>query len=171
LCSIFWVHADSEARFTRDYNDLAKIAGLSLDLKGEDMLRSVQLWIEQQTNWLLVLDNADDLRIFKMAYSTLQGNQMQSPELLRFVPKDPKGTVIWTSRDGSILGSIIDIDRGVEVGAMTSRESWELFQKLQGISDIKEPSENEDRLLELLQRLPLAIAQAATYIKKVKVSV
>jgi Flp pilus assembly protein TadD len=87
------------------------------------------------------------------------------------VPKDLRGTVIWTSRDGSILGSVIGVDRGVEVGAMTSQESWELFQKLKGISDIKEPPENWYKLLELLRRLPLAIAQAAAYIRKTKVSV
>ncbi|KAF8856400.1 FabD/lysophospholipase-like protein [Acephala macrosclerotiorum] len=169
-CSVFWVHADSEARFTQGYSDLGKIAGLSQDLKGEDLLRAVQQWIDQQTNWLLVLDNADDLRIFKTAYSAPHGQQSQSPELLRFVPKNQSGTVIWTSRDGGILGSIVGVDQGVEVGAMTTQESWKMFQRLSGRDDM-DLSENEDKLLELLQRLPLAIAQAAAYIRKTKVSV
>jgi hypothetical protein len=139
-------------------------------LKGEDLLRSVQQWIERQTNWLLILDNADDLKIFKKAYSAPQSHQVQSPELLRFVPKSQSGTVIWTSRDGGILGSIMGVNRGVEVGAMASQESWKLFQGLSG-RDNMDPSESEDELLELLQRLPLAIAQAAAYIRKTKVSV
>ena len=139
-------------------------------MKGEDLLRAVQRWIEHQKNWLLILDNADDLRIFKKAYSVSQNLQIQNTELLRFVPKSQRGTVIWTSRDGGILGSIISVDRGVEVGAMTSQESWKLFQRLSGQDDV-EPSEDEDKLLELLERLPLAIAQAAAYIRKTKVSV
>lgn len=73
-CSIFWVRADSEARFTQDYSDLAKIADLPPDLKGEVLLSAVQQWIEQQTNWLLILDNADDLRVFKKTYSASQGH-------------------------------------------------------------------------------------------------
>lgn len=41
-CSIFWVHADSEATFTLDYTEIARVAGLSPDLKGEDLLRAIQ---------------------------------------------------------------------------------------------------------------------------------
>ena len=170
-CSVFWVYADTEARFNQGYNDIAKIAGLPLDLTGEDLLRAVKQWIELQTIWLLVLDNADNLKIFKKPHFNSKGHQSQNPELLRFVPRSPSGTVIWTSRDGSILGSLVSVERGLEVGAMTDQESWELFQKLSGRLDLKEPSESEDKLLELLERLPLAIAQAAAYIRKTKVSV
>jgi tetratricopeptide (TPR) repeat protein len=172
------VHAGSEAKFTQNYSDIAKIAGLSPDLKGEDLLHAVQLWMEQRTNWLLVLDNADDLKIFKNLYSVRQDDRdhSRSPELLRFVPKSPSGMVIWTSRDGAILGSLVGVGRGVEVGLMTGQESWKLFQKLGGESDIEGPSaegpsESEDQLLKLLERLPLAIAQAAAYIRKTKVSI
>ena len=98
-------------------------------------------------------------------------DQPQSPELLRFVPKGSGGTVIWTSRDGSILGRLVGVNRGIEVGAMTDQESVELFQKISGRSDTEEPSESEGQLLELLQRLPLAIVQAATYIRKTKISI
>jgi hypothetical protein len=59
------VRADSEARFAQNYSEIAKIANLSLELKGEDLLYRVQQWIEQQENWLLILDNVDDLSIFK----------------------------------------------------------------------------------------------------------
>ncbi len=118
-CSIFWIHADSEARFTQGYNNLAKIAGLSPDLKGGDLLSVVKQWIEHQENWLLILDNADDLGIFKGTSSTTQEHQAQYPELLRFVPKGQTGTVIWTSRDGAIINSIVGVKQGVEVGAMT----------------------------------------------------
>lgn len=36
----------------------AGVAGISPDLKGEDLLRVVQQWIDQQANWLLILDSA-----------------------------------------------------------------------------------------------------------------
>ena len=128
-------------------------------------------WIENQKNWLLILDNADDLKLFKKTTSALQEHPVQTLELLQFVPKTQTGTIIWTSRDGGILGSIVGVQRGVEVGAMTDQEARDLFRKLSVISDDVTASENEDLLLDLLQRLPLAIAQAAAYIRKTKVSV
>lgn len=173
-CSIFWVNADSEARFTKDYSDIAKIAGLSPDLKDEDLLRAVQQWMEQRTNWLLVLDNADDLTIFKGARVAPQDHQIRGPELLRFVPRCQMGTVLWISRDGGIAGSITAVNRKVNVGAMTAQESCELFQRLSGQDDA-ELSLDEEKLLlemlELIERLPLAIVQAASYIRKTKVSI
>ncbi|PQE09028.1 Acyl transferase acyl hydrolase lysophospholipase protein [Rutstroemia sp. NJR-2017a BBW] len=170
LCSIFWVHADSEASFSQDYSDLARIAGVSLDLKGEDLLGAVKQWIENQRNWLLILDNADDLTIFKKPYSASEDHQLLGPELLRFVPKSQTGTVIWTSRDGGICGNIVDVQRGIEVTVMTIEQARDLFRKLTGRSELM-LSEDEDMLLELLQYLPLAIAQAAAYIRKTKVSI
>jgi hypothetical protein len=113
LCSVFWVQADSEARFSQGYSDLAKIAKISPDLKGEDLLSAVKQWIEHQENWLLILDNADDLGIFKRTYSAFQEHQVQNPELLRFVPKSQTGTIIWTSRDGAIINSIVGVKQGV----------------------------------------------------------
>jgi hypothetical protein len=86
------------------------------------------------------------------------------------VPKNQGGTVIWTSRDGGILGNILGVNSGVEVGAMTGQESLKLFHRLSG-RDNNNLSESEDKLIDLLQRLPLAIAQAAGYIRKTKVSV
>ncbi|KAL5330889.1 hypothetical protein ACEPPN_000414 [Leptodophora sp. 'Broadleaf-Isolate-01'] len=170
-CSVFWVHADSEATFTLDYTKIARVAGISPDLKGEDLLRAVQQWIEQQTDWLLVLDNADDLRIFKTTYSHSQIQPPASPNLLRFVPKSPTGTILWTSRDGSILGNILGIRHGVEVGPMNSDQAWELFRQLSGRDSTELPEKGDSVLVELLERLPLAISQAAAYIRRTNISV
>ena len=129
--------------------------------------------MERQVNWLLILDNADDLTIFKTVHPAPKDRQVRCPELLQFVPMSQTGTVVWTSRDGGIVGSITGHTRGVEVGAMTVQESCELFRQLSGQDDI-ELSLNKEKLLELLElleRLPLAITQAATYIRKTKVSV
>jgi len=170
-CSIFWVHADSEARLTEDYSEIARRAGLSPDLKGEDLLRAVQQWIEQQISWLVVFDNVDKLGIFKKsANCQVDNEQLPSPKLLRFVPKGPNGTVIWTSRDGAIVGRLVNVNQGIEVGAMTDEESLSLIQKLCG-ETLLDKSPEVQQLLHQLDNLPLAIAQAAAYIRKTKVSI
>ncbi|KAH7304625.1 hypothetical protein BKA65DRAFT_359589, partial [Rhexocercosporidium sp. MPI-PUGE-AT-0058] len=170
-CSVFWVHADSEARFTLDCTKISRVAGSSPDLKGEDLLMAVQQWIEQQNDWLLILDNADDLRIFKKAYSNAQDQQRQNPELLRFVPKSRTGTVLWTSHDGSILDSIIGTKQGIKVGSMTNHQSWKLFQLLSGRDNTELPRAEDKLLIVLLERLPLAISQAASFMRRTEVSV
>ncbi|KAK6605152.1 TPR domain-containing protein [Botrytis cinerea] len=135
--SIFWIRADSEATFVQDYSDLAKIARLSSDLKAEDLLNAVKQWIENQKDWVLILDNADDLRIFKESYSTSENKQADDPKLLRFIPRHrslPKP--IWDTR----------------------------FHIIKDEKSILE-------LLEGLGNLPLAIVQAASYIRNTKISV
>lgn len=133
-------------------------------MKGEDLLSAVKLWIENQKNWLLILDNADDLGIFKNNCLAPEKHLQQNPKLLRFVPRAQTGTVIWTSGDGSIVNSIVNVRQGIEVGPMTNQEALDLFRTLSGRDNI-EPSTKVDELLDLLGRLPLAIAQAAAYIR------
>ncbi|KAG0650465.1 Kinesin light chain [Hyphodiscus hymeniophilus] len=172
--SVFWVHADSEARFRKDYTDIGKMAGLSQDLKGDDLIRAVQQWIEQQTNWLLILDNADDLRIFKALYPLPEDDQSHyCPELHQYVPNTRTGKVIWTSRDKGILDDLVDVISGFEVDRMTIEESRKLFQRKCGWDDAGTCQQDKPllELLELLERLPLAITQAAAYIRKTKVSI
>ena len=171
-CSIFWVRSDTEANFAKNYSDIARLADLSSELKGVDLLYAVKGWIEEQTCWLIVLDNADDLKLFKQARAShqLHKDKTPNPELLQFVPKGSNGTVIWTSRDGSILGKLISANAGVEVGKMTYQESLRLFQTLSGRPVTDTASESEKELLNHLEMLPLAISQASSYIRKTTVS-
>src|SRR5436853_5954381 len=69
-CSVFWVHADSYARFLQDYKSIAKLAGLSPELGDNDLLSAVRAWVESQSNWLFVLDNADELQYFGTQYAS-----------------------------------------------------------------------------------------------------
>jgi tetratricopeptide (TPR) repeat protein len=163
------VRADTEARFTQNYTDIARVAGISLELKGEKLLFAVRHWIEQQKSWLLVLDNVDNVGLFKKS-SNMQKNHQPSPELYRFVPHGSGGAVLWTSRDGGILGRVISLNKGVEVGPMAEREALKLFQKLSSRPPNEESLE-EARLVSLLDKVPLAVAQAAAYIQKTRVSV
>ncbi len=171
-CSIFWVRSDNAANFTKNYNEIARLANLSPELKGENLLYAVKRWIEEQTRWLVVLDNADDLKIFRKARAShqLEKNKIPDLELLQFIPKGSNGKLIWTSRDGSILGKLISASAGVRVGKMTHQESLRLFQTLSGRPVTDSPSESEKELLNHLEMLPLAISQASAYIRKTTVS-
>ncbi|KFY92169.1 hypothetical protein V500_04277, partial [Pseudogymnoascus sp. VKM F-4518 (FW-2643)] len=168
--SVFWVRGDTEASFSQSYSEIAKEAGISLDLKGEDLLLAVQKWIEQLPNWLVVLDNVDDLRIFKKVNGHQSIGPSPDPELLRFVPRK-NGIVLWTSRDNSIIGRLVDHSRGVEVRGMSDQEALKLFQSRSGMPQSKQPSDEESELLNLLENLPLAVSQSAAFVRSTRSTV
>lgn len=137
-------------------------------MKGEELLHAVRQWIERQQTWLLVLDNVDDVRLFLKGFSQPNTGEVSAsgPELFRFIPKCARGAVLWTSRDKDIIGTLVDVDRGVHVGQMTHSESLSLLRRLNQSTHEGNSSEAEDKLLRLLGDLPLAIVQAASYIRK-----
>ncbi|KAI8670401.1 NB-ARC domain-containing protein [Fusarium keratoplasticum] len=67
-CGVFWVHADNEATFLADYKTIGKKLGVDERLDGPDLLDAVRDGIEAQRKWLMVFDNADDLKLFGGRY-------------------------------------------------------------------------------------------------------
>jgi tetratricopeptide (TPR) repeat protein len=133
-----------------------------------DMLQAVHDWLENQVNWFLILDNADDIRIF-MANSpeSDQNDQSQSRSLLRYIPQAPGGSILWTSRDGGIVSSLVGKDEGVMVGKMSLEESVKLLRGLRTGPETSKASIDEENLLgrDGLDGLPLAITQAQAFME------
>ncbi|KAM0263381.1 hypothetical protein ACHAQJ_001237 [Trichoderma viride] len=178
-CSVFWVHADTKAAFIHDYKKIAALFGLEGILDGQELelLRAVSNRIQSESQWLLVLDNADDLSLFGVG-ETPQG----SSNLFDFVPKGTAvgtgGTVLWTSRDGQIAGSLVRPSRqAIQVSNMTCLEARKLLSMARGKDseddDDNGNDEDEDieKLLKELQWLPLGISQAGTYMRKANTTV
>lgn len=156
--SIFWVHADNEATFAHDYKIIARKLGLNQQLNDEELFAVVRDRIEAEPQWVLVLDNADDLALFGIGRS-------QTKNLYEYIPRAPRGTVLWTSRDERITGTLVGPQRGIHVAQMRSDEAG----KLLAISRNEEISGEEGEtvaLLEELQWLPLAISQAGAYMHR-----
>lgn len=160
-CSVFWVHADSEATFVHDYQAIAKELDIDRSLKSEDLLVAVRRRIEAQPKWVLILDNADDLTLFGVRQATEQSTE-QTTNLCEYIPR---GTVLWTSRDERIVGTLVGARRGIEVARMTPDEVQNLLQITRNKETRKEEMETAT-LLEELQWLPLAISQAGAYMRR-----
>ncbi|KAH7129018.1 P-loop containing nucleoside triphosphate hydrolase protein [Dactylonectria macrodidyma] len=165
-CSVFWVHADSEATFVHDYQAIAQELGIDRSLDTEALLVAVCRRIETQPKWALIIDNADDLRLFGVGQTPGQTSG-QTTNLYKYVPR---GTVLWTSRDERIVGTLIGARRGIPVARMTSIEA----QNLLHVTRNAQTSNEEDEiatLLEELQWLPLAVSQAGAYMRRTRTSV
>ncbi|RBA11765.1 hypothetical protein FPRO05_14247 [Fusarium proliferatum] len=170
-CSIFWVRADSEANFLTDYKTIGKKLNVDQRLEGTDLLNAVRDEIEARSKWLMILDNADDLRLFGVHHKPRanETNGCQSQDLHVYVPYAAQGTVLWTSRDEQILGPLVKECRGINVEYMAMDEATTLLARTGGISLARGEALGEagvNALLEQLQCLPLAILQAGTYMRR-----
>ncbi|KAI9146645.1 hypothetical protein HJFPF1_13628 [Paramyrothecium foliicola] len=160
-CSIFWVHADSEATFVQDYQAIAKHLEVDPDLKKEDLFETVRGRVEALEKWVFILDNADDLSLL----GVLRVENSQSNNLSQYVPRASTGKVLWTSRDERIVGTLVGPRRGVKVGPLTQSESTKLLDIGRNAESLKDVSEATALIIEL-QQLPLAVFQAGAYMRR-----
>lgn len=153
------MHADDETSFAQDYHIIARKFGVDSKLNGEEMFLEVRNHIELQKNWLLILDNADDVTCFGV------GAEDHTNNLLKFIPGGPGGTVLWTSRDKQIV-ALCGWRRGIEIPHMAIEEAKKLFSMARD-KDIQENEIQDARLLlQELQWLPLAISQAGSFMRR-----
>ncbi|RFU77487.1 hypothetical protein TARUN_4701 [Trichoderma arundinaceum] len=167
-CSVFWVHADSEATFTSDYKTIGKELGVDESLEGPYLLDAVRSRIEGQSRWVLILDNADDLKLFGPAPTG--GTRGMNEGLFRHIPRGSQGTILWTSRDAHIAGTLVSSRRGIKVASMTRDEAKALLATAMGEESVAEET-GVDQLLEELQWLPLAVSQAGAYIRQTSMTI
>ena len=103
------------------------------------------------TAWTLILDNVDDPSL--LFHICASGRALRD-----YIPSNPQGTIIVTSRSRAVcdqLGAIV-----LSVEPMTEKESLTLLK-----SKIEIQTEADAKvLLHELEYLPLAIAQAGAYI-------
>ncbi|SCV28723.1 uncharacterized protein FFB14_01941 [Fusarium fujikuroi] len=165
-CSVFWVHADNEATFARDYGSIASVLGMNTQGSQHELLQNVRHKIESLPRWLLIIDNADDLSLFGVG-STLRNTS----KIMNYIPKGLNGTILWISRDEVIVGSLVGVQRGIVVPRMTSEESKALLESKMPQSIGDDELDDAVLLLEELQFLPLAISQAGAYMRRTETSV
>ncbi|KXX74304.1 hypothetical protein MMYC01_208567 [Madurella mycetomatis] len=172
-CSVFWVRADNETTFIEDYKMIARSLGLAGGQDGKKLPMAVRKQIESRPRWLLVLDNADDLTLFGVgrtsyntSYEGLKELAEGSTSLYDYVPRGATGTVLWTSRDERIVGTLVSPYQGIGVDRMSHDEAMRLFETSRNKKTGSEEVAEAKKLLEELEWLPLAISQAGAYLQR-----
>jgi tetratricopeptide (TPR) repeat protein len=145
---VFWVRADSHLALSTGFVEIARLLNLpEKDAQSpDDTVRAVNRWLETNSDWLLIFDNAD------------------APELLKgFRPRNTKGHVLLTSR--AQVFDALGIARPIEIEAMSPEEALEFLFTRTGRDDNNvEESKAAAQLAEELGHLPLALEQAGAYI-------
>ena len=139
---VWWLRAEEPATLASDYNLLARELVLpeSSATDQSAIVRAVQRWLRQQQRWLLVFDN------------TLDPSAPSS-----YLPQGGGGHVFITSRNPG-FGSLA---RQVSVQPLTLEEATQFILRRTGQLDETSAAD----LAAALGELPLALEQAAAYIK------
>ncbi|CAI7647863.1 unnamed protein product [Penicillium pancosmium] len=163
---VFWVHASNAARFEQGYRAIAhqaKIPGYR-DPKAS-VVSLVTDWLQvEKRKWTLILDNVDDDQFFR----ELQKNQaahQQRP--LGFLPCSSNGSIIITTRSRAVALRFVDERNLIEVNPMDSLDASALMNAKLGYQTEQGIATQDDimKLTEALEFMPLAIVQAAAYIR------
>ena len=144
--AVLWVVADPPTRLVTDYADLARTIGLpeaSGTTDPNEHIRAVRRWLESPTSgrWLLVFDNVG-----------------QPEDIDGFLPTRHSGHVLLTTRRAHWPHAF----ETVEVNMLEPDESVKLLLTYSGQLDATDAR----RLAEALGHFPLALAQAAGYLKQ-----
>ena len=146
--AVLWTRADSRDALASSFAALAQV--LDLPAKNEQdqtvVIGAVRRWLEQQTGWLLIFDNADDI-----------------PLVREFLPSGGTGQVLLTTR-AQAMGPVA---QRIEIDEMPPAEGARfLLQRAR----YKAPTDADRRLAEqisiTLGGLPLALDQAGAFIEE-----
>lgn len=147
---VLWVTADTAEGLSTEYVRLAQL----LQVEGRDekdqqiTIKAFKRWLASQRDWLLILDNADDV------------------EMVRdFLPDGPhiNGHIILTTR-AQALGNIADV---IDIEKMGKEEGVQFLLK-RVKTDAHSASERvaAEAIVEALDGFPLALDQAGAYVEE-----
>ncbi|EXM06068.1 hypothetical protein NOF04DRAFT_17552 [Fusarium oxysporum II5] len=170
--SVFWVHASSAERFSEGYTNIAnecKIPGH--EDPTFDVLPAVRDWLESDEcgQWLMVIDNADDMQLFFPQTESSKINLNTERGLGQFIPQCAHGNALITTRNMQVGSRFTKGKCPIEVGTMDEHEATQLLR--QGLQQTDESEKDLIQLSSRLEFLPLALVQAAAFIQENSVTV
>jgi len=180
---IFWLDAGSREAFVQTYLKIASHIGLqfpepmvgAMEMgsrnteSGQAMIAQIKDWLDN-SHWLMIVDNADDASILvDPPDPSLQLAHQSTDALISYIPTAAHGKVIFTSRNKQAALKLTRNGKILHIPTMRTEEAIELFsRKVDGDADssLADEAASAAELLILLDYLPLAIVQAASYIRK-----
>ncbi|GAM34005.1 hypothetical protein TCE0_014r01313 [Talaromyces pinophilus] len=160
---VFWIHASNAARLEQGYQQIAAVAEIPRQDDMEmNILQLVYQWLcdARHGRWLMVLDNADNDKIF-----FLNNNVKGQAPLVTFLPQVPHGSILITSRNDQAARNLVGDGQVIKVERMNEKESLTLLRARNPSSQSTDGIvEDEKALVKALEHLPLAITQAGSYI-------
>jgi tetratricopeptide (TPR) repeat protein/DNA-binding XRE family transcriptional regulator len=153
--AVFWVTAATRETLHSDFVALARLLRLPVqDLSDQQLIvDAVKQWLARHEQWLLILDNADELAL-----------------LTEFLPTGDSGYILLTTRaqaTGSLAPSISIEQMSGEEGALLLLRRAQLLAPKALLEQATEADRAQAETLVLaMGGLPLALDQAGAYIEE-----
>ena len=151
--AVLWIKAASELDIRQSMAGAAKRLKLPHDeTKPEEAVRALMQWLEKNSDWLLIFDNADN------------------PELLKsYIPKTDKGHILLTSR--ASVFDMLGILSPIELPLFSIEDATKFLIKRTGRDESNSAEvESAQELANELGLFPLALEQAGAYIQELRLS-
>ena len=149
LSHVFWVDASSLQSIImslRGISSISAVQGSCLD----DSVESVLQWMSGiQDEWLIVLDNMDDLPVYVVD---------------RFIPPGNRGNVLVTSCNQS-MGRVLSFENIIEINEMEEADAITLLLKASCLDASADHLQAAKNIVTSLGCMPLAVDQAGAYIE------
>lgn len=167
-CSVFWVSATNIENIQQAYLGIAQQLRIpGVEDKKEDVRELVRHYLSQESagQWLLVLDNADDLDMWLKRTNS----STRSTRLIDLLPRSDKGSIVFTTRSRK---AALKFAHGnvIHVAEMDKEAAAQVLRNSLANKEVLNDSPTVAQLLRLLTFLPLAIVQAAAYINENDIS-
>lgn len=163
------MHASTRTRFEEAYRDIAD--RLQLPRRSDpkaNVVRLVSDWLRDETNrqWVMVLDNVDDIETFFPSRERQQDEADAGAQisLATYLPQSRNGAILVTSWSKDAATRLAGgYNKVKEVLAMNESEGLQLLR-----NKLRDPliEESAVALLHALDCIPLVITQAAAYINR-----
>jgi tetratricopeptide (TPR) repeat protein len=153
--AIFWARADSREGLVTDFGAMAQALHLPEEVEQDQnlVIDAVKRWLKEHANWLLILDNVEDLAMIKSV-----------------LPSAYRGHILLTTR----MQATGEVARGVEMEQMEPEEGTLLLLRRASIlapdallNTASEADKAKAReISQVVDGLPLALDQAGAYIEE-----
>jgi tetratricopeptide (TPR) repeat protein len=165
---VFWVPAMSQESFDLAFREIGtrlRIPGVGEDGVNVKQLVKQALCTSCSEDWLMIVDNADDVGILLEPDSSAK-----STRLIDYIPHSDAGSVLFTTRSRKAATELTQTHI-LGLDDMGQTEARQLLARRISREVLLDDRAAVDELLELLTGLPLAIVQATAFINENDVSI
>ena len=173
---VLWVYAGNIARFYQAYKRIAQLLNIpGWDDPEESILELVYSYLSSSTSrYLLIVDNADNIEHWWPG-KYKSGGLLDDPanNLSKYLPEGKQGSsqLLITTRDDRVASRLTKGSKPLTLQPMSSEEAGLLLLSKLGGEQINYEKAEVNNLVEELDRLPLAISQAAAFIEENYISI
>ncbi len=160
--AVLWVNAETYETLLADYATIAQVLELPQQQKPDWQREAVVHWLETHTDWLLLLDNVEDLTLVR---TFLPGDMNQSER-----NDEQNGHIVLTTRLQALgtLAERIELEKmDADEGALFLLRRVRLIEPEATLEDAEGADFIEAKdIARAMDGLPLALDQAGAYIEE-----